>query len=177
MFMKCYQSSKWIQLALASLLTTFCAFNAFAQDAGTRVAVVNSEKVFNESNLAKAMQTRLQNEFTKRQNDLRDSAQKIKAAAEKLDRDAAVMNEAERVRRQRELADQDRELQRKQREFTEDLNQRTFEERAKIAEKANLVLRQIAEQRKIDVIVQEAAYVNPRADVTDDVIKALNSLK
>ena len=175
--MKFYQSSKWIQIGLIATASAFAATPTLAQDAGTRVAVVNSEKVFNESNLAKAMQTRLQNEFTKRQNDLRDSAQKIKTAAEKLDRDAAVMSEADRVRRQRELADQDRELQRKQREFTEDLNQRTFEERAKIAEKANAVLKQIAEQRKIDIIVQEAAYVSPKADVTDDVIKALNSQK
>jgi outer membrane protein len=175
--MKSYQFSKYIQIGLALTVIICGAQQAFAQDAGTRVAVVNSEKVFNESNLAKAMQTRLQNEFTKRQNDLRDSAQKIQTAAEKLDRDGAVMNEAERVRRQRELADQDRELQRKQREFTEDLNQRTFEERAKIAEKANAVLRQIAEQRKLDVIVQEAAFVSPKADITDDVIKALNSQK
>ena len=175
--MKFYQSSKWIQVGIIAAVTAIATPQVFAQDAGTRVAVVNSEKVFNESNLAKAMQTRLQNEFTKRQNDLRDSAQKIKSAAEKLDRDAAVMNEAERIRRQRELADQDRELQRKQREFTEDLNQRTFEERAKIAEKANVVLRQIAEQRKLDIIVQEAAFVSPKADITDDVIKALNSQK
>ena len=175
--MKFLQFSKLIQFGLVAVIAALAAPQVFAQDAGTRVAVVNSEKVFNESNLAKAMQTRLQNEFTKRQNDLRDSAQKIKSAAEKLDRDAAVMNEAERSRRQRELADQDRELQGKQREFTEDLNQRTFEERAKIAEKANLVLRQIAEQRKLDVIVQEAAFVSPKADITDDVIKALNSQK
>ena len=175
--MKFSKSSKWIQVGLIAIVSAFIAPRAFAQDAGTRVAVVNSEKVFNESNLAKAMQTRLQNEFTKRQDELRKSAEKIKAAAEKLDRDGAVMSEAERSRRQRELADQDRELQRKQREFTEDLNQRTFEERAKIAEKANLVLKQIAEQRKLDIIVQEAAYVNPKADVTDDVIKALNSQK
>ena len=175
--MNLYRSSKWISLSLVVLGFIVCLPQVFAQEVGTKVAVVNSERVFNESNLAKAMQTRLQNEFTKRQNDLRDSAQKIKSAAEKLDRDAAVMSEADRIRRQRELADQDRELQRKQREFTEDLNQRTFEERAKIAEKANAVLKQIAEQRKIDVIVQEAAYVSPKADVTDDVIKALNSLK
>ena len=175
--MKFAQSSKSLQWILAIVALAISAPQVFAQDAGTRVAVVNSEKVFNESNLAKAMQTRLQNEFTKRQNDLRDAAQKIQTAAEKLDRDAAVMNEAERVRRQRELADQDRELQRKQREFTEDLNQRTFEERAKIAEKANVVLRQIAEQRKLDIIVQEAAFVSPKADITDDVIKALNSQK
>lgn len=175
--MKFVQSSKSLQWIIAVVVLVVAAPQVFAQDAGTRVAVVNSEKVFNESNLAKAMQNRLQNEFTKRQNDLRDSAQKIQTAAEKLDRDAAVMNEAERVRRQRELADQDRELQRKQREFTEDLNQRTFEERAKIAEKANAILRQIAEQRKLDIIVQEAAFVSPKADITDDVIKALNSQK
>ena len=175
--MKLYQSLNWIPAVVAVLTIGFGVSHANAQDAGTRVAVVNSEKVFSESSLAKAMQTRLQNEFTKRQNDLRDSAQKIQTAAEKLDRDSAVMNESERVRRQRELADQDRELQRKQREFTEDLNQRTFEERAKIAEKANAVLRQIAEQRKLDVIVQEAAFVSPKADITDDVIKALNSQK
>ena len=172
-----HQFSKWIQISLAAAVLSLSSVQVFAQDAGTRVAVVNSEKVFNESNLAKAMQTRLQNEFTKRQNDLRDSAQKIQAAAEKLDKDGAVMSEAERVRRQRELADQDRDLQRKQREFTENLNQRTFEERAKIAEKANLVLRQIAEQRKFDIIIQEAAFVNPKSDITDDVIKALNSQK
>ena len=126
--MKLCFSSKWVQLGIVACASAISLPQVFAQDTGTRVAVVNSEKVFNESNLAKAMQTRLQNEFTKRQNDLRDSAQKIKSAAEKLDRDGAVMNEAERIRRQRELADQDRELQRKQREFTEDLNQRTFEE-------------------------------------------------
>lgn len=175
--MKLRQSPKWIQFGLIAIASAITLPPAFAQDAGTRVAAVNVEKVFNESNMAKASQTKLQNEFMKRQNEIRESAQKIKSAAEKLDRDSAVMPEADRVRRQRELADQDRELQRKQREYTEDLNQRNFEERAKIAEKANSVLKQIAEQRKIDVIVQEAAYVSPKADVTDDVIKALNSLK
>ncbi len=94
--MKFYQSSKWIQVGIIAAVTAISTPLAVAHDAGTRVAAVNSETVFNQSNLAKAMQTRLQNEFAKRQNDLRDSAQKIKSAAEKLDRDAAVMNEAER---------------------------------------------------------------------------------
>jgi outer membrane protein len=175
--MKFHQSSKWIQYGLIAVSSIISLPQVFAQDAGSRIAAVNVEKVFNESNMAKASQARLQNEFVKRQNEIRDSAQKIKSAAEKLDRDSAVMSETERVRRQRELSDQDRELQRKQREYTEDLNQRNFEERAKIAEKANQALKQIAEQRKIDVIIQDPAYANPRIDVTDDVIKALNSLK
>jgi outer membrane protein len=175
--MKFHKSSKWIQYGLIAVSSIISLPQAFAQDAGSRVAAVNVEKVFNESNMAKASQAKLQNEFVKRQNEIRDSAQKIKSAAERLDRDSAVMSESERVRRQRELSDQDRELQRKQREYTEDLNQRNFEERAKIAEKANQALKQIAEQRKIDVIIQDPAYANPRIDVTDDVIKALNSFK
>ena len=87
----------------------------------------------------------------------------------------SVLADADRQRRQREVADLDREFQRKQREFREDLNQRRNEELAQVLERANRVIRQLAEQRKYDLIVQEAVYVNPRIDITDDVMKALNS--
>ena len=167
------KNSFLMALALAAAMLSA---PVFAEDIG-RIGVVNSERIFKDSNMAKASQTRLQNEFAKREKELRDDAQKIKTAAEKLDKEAAVMTDTERVRRQRELADADRELQRKQREFTEDVNQRSFEERSKIAQKANQALKIVAEARKSDLIVQEAAYVNPRIDVTDEVIKALNNLK
>jgi len=167
------KNSFLMALALAAAMLSA---PVFGEDIG-RIGVVNSERIFKDSNMAKASQTRLQNEFAKREKELRDDAQKIKTAAEKLDKEAAVMTDTERVRRQRELADADRELQRKQREFTEDVNQRSFEERSKIAQKANQALKIVAEARKLDLIVQEAAYVNPRIDVTDEVIKALNNLK
>ena len=162
-------------LALGAFSTQAAA--ADDKDFGGRIGVINSERIFKDSNLAKASQTKLQSEFAKREKELRDEAQKIKTAAERLDKDAAVMSDTDRVRRQRELADSDRELQRKQREFTEDVNQRSFEERSKIAQKANQALKSVAEQRKLDLIVQEAAYVNPKIDVTEDVIKALNNLR
>ncbi len=162
---------------LALSLFSASAIAADDKDFSGRIGVVNSERIFKDSNMAKASQAKLQSEFAKREKDLRDDAQKIKTAAERLDKDAAVMSDTDRVRRQRELADADRELQRKQREFTEDVNQRSFEERSKIAQKANQALKAVAEQRKLDLIVQEAAYVNPKIDVTDDVIKALNNLR
>jgi outer membrane protein len=175
--MKFYYFSKWIQISFVAAIVAIIAPKVFAQDAGTRIGAVIVDKVFNESNIAKQSQARIEKDFSKRQNDIREAAGKIKAAAEKLDRDAAVMNEAERVRRQRELAEQDRELQRKQREFTEDLNQRNFEDRAKIAEKANIALKQVAEQKKLDIIVQDPPYANPKIDITDEIIRVLNSLK
>ena len=61
----------WSKFGLVAVLALFNSF-AMAQDAGARIAFVNAEKIFVESNMAKAAQTRLQNEFAKRQNEIRD---------------------------------------------------------------------------------------------------------
>lgn len=148
---------------------------AMAQDAAARIAAVNSERILRDSQPAKQAQVKLEQEFSKRDRELQDMAAKLKTAADKLDKDTTVLADADRQRRQRELSDLDREFQRKQREFREDLNQRRNEELAQVLERANRVIRQIAEQRKFDLIVQEAVYVNPRIDITDDVMKALNA--
>jgi outer membrane protein len=37
------------------------------------------------------------------------------------------------------------------------------------------VVKQISEQDKYDLIVQEAMFASPRVDITDKVIKALNA--
>ena len=83
--------------------------------------------------------------------------------------------QAERTRRQRELVEQDRDLQRKRREFQEDLNQRKNEELASVVERANRVIKQIFDQEKYDVILQEVVFASTRIDITDKVIKALNA--
>ena len=85
------------------------------------------------------------------------------------------MTESDRGRRQRELAELDRDFQRKQREFREDLNQRRNEEMQGLQERSTRIIRQIAEQEKFDLIVQEAVYFNPRIDITERVLRALNT--
>ena len=104
-------------------------------------------------------------------------AARLKQMSEKFDRDGQVLAESERVRRQREIADLDREFQRKQREFREDINQRRNEELAGVIERANRVIRQIAEQERYDLILQEAVHVSPRIDMTEKVLRALNAPK
>ena len=66
-------------------------------------------------------------------------------------------------------------MQRKRREFQEDLTQRKNEELAAVVERANRVIKQIFEQEKYDVILQEAIFAGPRVDITEKVIKALNA--
>jgi outer membrane protein len=65
------------------------------------------------------------------------------------------------------------DFQRMQREYREDLNLRRNQELAALFERANRVIKQIAESEKFDLILQEAVYRNPRIDITDKVLKAL----
>jgi outer membrane protein len=163
------------KLAVMAALAMAAVVGAEAQE--LKIGFVNSDRVLREATLAKAAQTRLESEFSKRQKEGEDAATKLKAAADKLDKDAPTLGEAERNRRQRDLVEQDRELQRKRREFQEDLNQRKNEELASVVERANKVVKQIYDTEKFDLILQGdvVVFASARVDITDKVIKALNA--
>jgi len=108
---------------------------------------------------------------------LQELDSQLKAAAEKLDKDSPILSDAERGKRQHELQDMDREFQRRRREFQEDLNQRKNEEFQNLLERAQRIVRGIAEQEKFDLIIQDALYVGPRVDITEKVLRALDSGK
>jgi outer membrane protein len=164
---------------MKSLLKTLVASGLLlgvlaAQGQELKIGFVNLDRVLRDAVPAKAAQTKLEAEFNRREKDLADAESRLKGSSDKFEKDAPTLGEGERVRRQRELVDQDRELQRKRREFQEDLNQRKNEELATVLDRANRVVKQIFDQDKYDLIVQEAVFASPRVDITDKVIKALN---
>ncbi|MEY4977914.1 MAG: hypothetical protein RLZZ352_184 [Pseudomonadota bacterium] len=142
-----------------------------------RVGFVNTDRIFREANMAKAAQTKLEQEFSRREKELQNLAAQLKTASEKFERDAPTLAESQRVLRQRQLVDQDRDLQRKQREFQEDLNLRKNEELQAVLERANRTIKQVAEAEKYDLVIQEAVYIHPRHDITDKVLSTLNLAK
>jgi outer membrane protein len=156
----------WGSIALAAPLA--------AQAEEFRAGFVNTDRLFREANAAKAAQGKLEQEFAKREKELLEMGNGLKSASEKFERDAPTMAESQRQVRQRQLVDQDRDFQRKRREFQEDLSARKNEELSQVLERANKVVKQVAEQEKYDVILQEAVYINPKHDITDKVLKALN---
>ena len=162
-----------VQALVATAALAFAAGAVEAQE--LKIGYVNSDRVLREAVPAKAAQTKLEAEFSKREKDLNDLANRLKAASDRLDKDAPTLAETERTRRQRELVDQDRELQRRRREFQEDLSQRKSEELATVVERTNRVIKQIFETEKYDLILQEAVFWSPKVDITDKVIKALNA--
>ncbi|QKV53751.1 OmpH family outer membrane protein [Comamonas antarctica] len=162
------------QISMAVLLGGM-ALAAHAQE--FKAGFVNTDRVFREATSAKAAQAKLEAEFAKREKDVVDAGNSLKAASDKFEREAPTLSESQRTARQRQLVDQDREFQRKRREFQEDLNSRKNEELSQVLERANRVVKSVAEAEKYDVILQEAVYINPKHDITDKVIKALNASK
>jgi outer membrane protein len=142
-----------------------------------RVGFVNTDRIFREANTAKAAQAKIEQEFSKREKELNDMGNSLKAASERFEREAPTLSEPQRAQRQKQLIDQDREFQRKRREFQEDLNARKNEELQQVLDRANRVVKQVAEQEKYDLILQEAVYVNPKHDITEKVIRALNAAR
>src|SRR5882672_2619975 len=165
-------------LVLAAALASGAAL---AQDKGGGAATptgkfgfVNTERILRDAAPAQRAQKKIEAEFQKRDQELARVADQLKRMQEEMEKNSVTMSETQRRAKEREFGDLNRDFQRKQREFREDLNQRRNEELAQVVEQANRVIRQIAEQEKFDIIFQEMpAYVSPRIDITDKVIKAL----
>ena len=167
-----YLSRQCVVAILATL-----AFSAQAQAEEFRVGFVNTDRIFREANTAKAAQAKLEQEFSRREKELNDQGNTLKGLSDKFEREAPTLSESQRAQRQKQLLDQDRDFQRKRREFQEDLNSRKNEELQQVLERANRVVKQVAEAEKYDVVLQEAVYINPTHDITDKVIKALNAAR
>ena len=161
---------------LRGVLIAGFALAPLAQAQEFRIGFVNTDRIFKEANTAKAAQTKLEQEFSKREKDLAEMGVTLKTSADKLERESPTLADSARVTRQKQLVDLDRDFQRKRREFQEDLNARKNEELQQVLERANKVVKTVAEAEKYDLVLQEAVYVNPKHDITDKVIKALNAV-
>ncbi len=168
-------SRRLTRLLAVGSCASLLAFGAVAQD--LRIGAVDLERILRDSNAAKAATSKLEQDFSRRQKELQGLVNQLKAASEKFEREAPTLPDSQRLLRQRQLMEMDRDLQRRQREYQEDLTLRRNEGLQQIVEKVNRVLKQIAEAEKYDLIIQEAAYINPKLDITDKVLEGLNNAR
>ena len=164
---------KQFVLPLAAAL----AFSASALAADTKIGFVNTERLLREAPLSVTAQKKLEKEFAARDQELRKLAKQARDLQAQLDKDGVTMSDSERKAKERDLGNLNRDLQRQGREFREDLNLRRNEELGQIQERARKVIQDIARSEKFDLIVDQAIYAAPGADITDRVIKALGAAK
>ena len=142
--------------------------------ADTKIGFISTERVLRESAPAVRSLKKIEREFEKRATDLLKMEQQIRTLSMQVERDGATMSENDRNNRVRELSGLTRDYQRSERTYREDRNARQNEEMIGLQERADKVIKQIADQEKFDLILQEpVVWASPRIDITDRVIKLL----
>ncbi|MDR3054219.1 MAG: OmpH family outer membrane protein [Zoogloeaceae bacterium] len=147
---------------------------AVVKAAELKIGYVDTQRVFRTAPAAVKAAKDIENEFSARDQSLQKMAKQLQSLQESVEKNALTLSDADRSKKEREFSELSREFQRKQREFREDLNLRQNEANAAIIEKANKVIKQIAETEKLDLVLQDVVWVSPRLDITDKVVKALS---
>lgn len=150
---------------------------AVATAAELKIGFIDQERITRESAPAERASKQLEKEFAPRAQELQRREAQIKSLQGQLEKDAMTMSESDRRAKEQELGRLSLDFQRMQREYREDLNLRRNQELGALFERANRIIRQIAEAEKYDIIFQEAVYRNPKIDITDKVLKALADSK
>lgn len=162
-----------IRIALCAALV-LGAHGALAQADIVKIGFVNLDRILRDAAPAQRAQKKIEGEFAKREQELSRMADQLKKLQDQLEKNTVTMSESDRRNRERDFNETNREFQRKQREFREDLNQRRNEELQGVLDRANRVVKQIAEAEKFDIIFQDAVWASPRIDITEKVIKQLD---
>lgn len=162
--------NRWLRLPA---LIGLCLASFTAQAADLKIGFVDAERVNRESAPADEASKRLEKEFQPRVQELQRREAQVKSAQTQFEKDALTLSENDRRAREQDISRQIVDLQRLQREFQEDLSLRRNQELGGLLERANKIIRQIAEAEKYDLILQEAVYRSPRIDITERVLKAL----
>lgn len=155
-------------LALATLLTIRPAA------ADLRIGFVNVDRVLHDAAPAQKAQQRLQREFQPREQELQRLAKQGQDLQNRLEKEKLTASDAQQRGREQQLAQLSRDYQAKQHKLSNDYNTRRNAELAQLHEKIRRTVISIAQRDKLDLVLYDGvAYVNPRIDLTDRVIKSL----
>lgn len=164
---------------VAACVVALAAFPAAAQapapaPAMYKIGFVDTNRVMRDSRVAQAARKSIEADFQKREQDIVAGETRLKRLAAELEKGGAAMPVAERQKRTAEANKLQADLVRRRTEFAEEVNLRREEALKSIVDKANAIIRRIAEQENYDLVFFEATYANPRIDLTDKVIKTLD---
>lgn len=158
-----------------SIVAALLGAPALSYAQSSRVGVVNTERILNESDLGKASAQRLEQEFSAEQRRIEEQEQRFQGMVESYQRDLPTLSESARTTRLTQLQQEEQNVLRARSDFQRNLNNRRNQELQVLLERANAAIRQVATNERFDLILTEAVFVKPELDITDRVLTILNS--
>jgi outer membrane protein len=154
------------------LAAALAAGTAVAQD--LRIAVIDPNRIVEESPQYEEARQTLSTEVAEREADLLDQQESLDRLNARLERDGALMSEEEMKRLENDIRARKRRLRYAKAELQEDFALRQSELRTRLVKQVEEVVRQIAKEQEIDLIVSEGVvYFSERIDISADVVQRL----
>jgi outer membrane protein len=161
------------QLRLAAI-ACLCMASLPAVSEDLRIAVIDPNRVVEESPQYDAAREALRAEVTDRETSLIEQQENIDELNDRLERDGALMSEDEITRLQDDIRTRTRRLRYAKAEWQEDFARRQTELRTKLVKQVEEVVKRVAEEQAVDIILSEGViYSSDRVDISSEVIDRL----
>jgi len=148
-----------------------------ASYAADKVGYINLQRLVNESDMGKAARSDIQKLRSEKEAVIRNKVQEINDLRELINKEGNTMDAAEKRDKEKALKRELKVYQRLVEDAREDISNEDQELVAIILQKADPVLKKVAEKQKYSIILKDPdaiGYLDPSADITDDVLKELN---
>jgi outer membrane protein len=141
------------------------------------IAVIDPNRVVEQSPQYEAARQELQQEVAEREQRLLEQQAQLAELRENLERDAALMSSDEIQRLKNDIRNRDRKLGYAQQEAREDLTLRQNEMRTKLGKQVEEVVTELAKEKSIDLIVsgEDVFYFSERIDISDEVVERMKT--
>ena len=161
---------------VTALALAFFATPAAAQADG-KIAYVDLQRALNEVDEGKAAKASLKREFDQKQKLLDEKKTEFDRLRADLEKQSMVMSEDARKQRQGDLERKGMELQGFFVQLQKELSEREREATRGIFDKMHGIVREIAEQEGVAMVVQAEALVYglPALDVTNELVRKYNA--
>jgi outer membrane protein len=163
---------KTVFVLSAALLAAAFAAPAAAE---LKVGVLDTVQLLRTAPQIQAAEGKIKTEFQKREDDLKAERKKIDDDIGRFRREADTMSPQQRTSAQNDLNTRATNFDIKQREFTEQFQARNNELQRDVRVKMKRAIEEVAREKGLDLVLQDAAYFAAALDVTPLVIEKLKA--
>ncbi len=166
--------SRYLVVGLMGVMTAWTAASAAAEE---KIAVVDFQRLIDESPQGKTASEAMRAEFAPRERTLQAQQQALKARQDKLQKDGATMTEEQRSRAEKELRDGARDLERARSEFNDDATARRNEELSRLQRALVEEVQTYAKSQSYDLVLsgEGVVYASQPYNITPAILTALQA--
>ncbi len=158
------------------LMAFLLAFSSYAFSDGTKIGVVDLQKIMQTSTQMKGIQEKLEKEFKPRRDKLVAMEEGLKKDMEKFKRDTAIMSPAQRKDLEKKIVATQQQFEREGQQYQQELSTAHNEAMEEFYNKIRAAIAKVAESEKYDLVFQKdaAPFSVDKLDVTAKVMQDIN---